>query len=243
MLVCGPWMSLAQSPAPGPLPARVRAWFAVPPDQPAPADGTFPVLKNSWEVSWGGTNSPRGFACPAPYTAGNFEIFPGQTMAVSLKQGGESKSLVGTATLPLKPGGWYTLVVHPASKSSWFTLLEDKLEKPPTPAGKDAPPPEPVDSLVPVRFVSLVPTARADFTVPKSGQKASVTTSSEPGQVLFRLPPGVYTVSVRGKFKDQDFERGLEMEIVQGDRPILLFTEDVYGRLRIPVKSLPSTQP
>lgn len=242
-LVSGLWTSFAQNPAPGPLPARVRAWFAVPPDQPSPTDGSFPVLQKPWEVSWGGTNSSMAFHCPNPYTVGSFESFPGQALTVSLRQGRDDKNLAGTASLPLKPGGWYTLVVHPANKSGWFSLLEDKVEKPPGPAGKDAPPPEPADSLVPVRFVSLVSAAKAEFVLSKSGQKASVTASAEPGQVLFRLPPGVYAVSVRGRFKDQDFERGLEMEIVKGDRPILLFTEDAYGRLRIPVKSLPFAQP
>ena len=244
LLVFGTSWLWAQSPAPTATPtgAKMRIWFAVPPDQPPPQPGDLLTLKTPFEVTWGGTNS-RGALCERPYAEGGFRDFPGAPLTVSLKKGTAPKTTVGTATLPLKTGGWYTLVVHPAKPSTWYSLVEDKLEKPPAPAGKDAPAAEPEDGKVPVRFISLVAGTQAEFELTKTKQKASVTASTKAGQLLFRLPPGIHPVTVRGKFKEQDFQRGLEMEILPGDRPVLMFTEDIYGRLRIPFKSLPSAQP
>lgn len=234
----------AQTPTPSAaaVGAKLRIWFAVPPDQPPPQPGDLLTLKTPFEVTWGGTNS-RGALCERPYAEGGFRDFPGAPLTVALKKGTAPKTTVGTATLPLKTGGWYTLVVHPAKPSTWYSLVEDKLEKPPAPPGKDAPVADPEDGKVPVRFISLVAGTQAEFELTKSEQKASVTASTEAGQLLFRLPPGIHPVTVRGKFKEQDFQRGLELEILPGDRPVLMFTEDIYGRLRIPFKSLPSAQP
>lgn len=229
-----------QSPPPSSAPAgaKLRIWFAVPPDQPPPKPGDLLTLKTPYEVTWGATNT-RGAVCERPYAEGGYRDFPGAPLTVTLKKGTEPKTAIGTATLPLKTGGWYTLVVNPAKPSAWHALLEDKLQKPPPPSGKEASVPEPADSQVPVRFVSLVTGAQAEFELTKTKQKASVDASTEQGKVLFRLPPGIHPVTVKGRCKEQDFQRGLELEIAGGDRPILMFTEDIYGRLRIPCKSLP----
>ena len=234
----------AQSTAslPGPVGAKLRIWFAVPPDQPPPKPGDLLTLKTPYEVTWGATNT-RGAVCERPYAEGGYRDFPGAPLTVTLKKGTEPKTAIGTATLPLKTGGWYTLVVNPAKPSAWHALLEDKLQKPPPPSGKEASVPEPADSQVPVRFVSLVTGAQAEFELTQTKQKASVGASTDPGEVLFRLPPGIHPLTVKGRFRDQDFQRGLELELIAGDRPILLFTEDIYGRLLIPFKTLPASSP
>lgn len=240
-LALAPFYLGAQPTSPGspkpPPAAQVRIWFAVAPDQPPPEDGVAPVLKTRYELWRAGTQPALLASCVRPYACQGFSSLPPGNLPLSLRRLGDTPGEIATSSLSLQAGGWYTVIVRVRGSKTEFFSWQDRMEKPPAKPGEA--PPAPPPSTIPVGVASLLDEVSAKISVGKSGRAVDWNSGMEPGKVVAEVAKGVHEIRVEGTRGTKPFRQTLYLEAFSGDRPVLLLTEDIYGRTMVSLIPLP----